>query len=323
MADHDHSYKHLFSHARMVEDLLKGFVREDWVDNLDFSSLEKVNGSYISDDLREREDDIIWRIKWGRDWLYVYILLEFQSTVDQWMAVRIMTYVGLLYQDLIQLGNLYGKDRLPPVLPILLHNGGRQWTAGTEIGKLIQHLPGGLEKYRPRMRYLLLSEREYDDEDQSGINNLVNALFRLENSRNPQHLLEVVTLLLEWLSGPGQDSLRRAFTVWFHQVLFPGRTSGANTPILEELGEVKNMLAERVKEWTKEWEEAGIQKGMQKGARQLLARQMKAKFGTLAPDFITRMEQADEEEILLWSERILTADVTVHRNYNVSFISGL
>ena len=101
MADHDHSYKHLFSHARMVEDLLKGFVREDWVDNLDFSSLEKVNGSYVSDDLREREDDIVWRIKGGRDWFQVYILLKFLSTVDQWMAVRIMTYIGLLYQDLV------------------------------------------------------------------------------------------------------------------------------------------------------------------------------------------------------------------------------
>jgi len=31
MADHDNSYKNLFSHASMVEDLLKGFVREAWV----------------------------------------------------------------------------------------------------------------------------------------------------------------------------------------------------------------------------------------------------------------------------------------------------
>ncbi len=85
------------------------------------------------------------------------------------------------------------------------------------------------------------------------------------------------------------------FTVWFSRVLFPNRITETHNPSIEELGEVKNMLAERVKEWTKEWEEAGIQKGMQKGvqkgARQLLTRQMKAKFGTLAPDFITRMEQ--------------------------------
>ena len=68
------------------------------------------------------------------------------------------------------------------------------------------------------------------------------------------------------------------------------------------------MLAERVKEWNRESLERGMQKGMQKGALQLLTRQIETKFGPLSPDFITRMEQADDEQILLWSERILTAD---------------
>ena len=65
MGDHDHSYKLLFSHPEMVRDLLTGFVREDWVAGLDFDTLEKMSGSYVSDDLREREDDVIWRIRFG------------------------------------------------------------------------------------------------------------------------------------------------------------------------------------------------------------------------------------------------------------------
>jgi len=89
--DHDHSYKNLFAHPEMVTDLLRGFVHEEWVAQVDFATLERVNGSYVADDLREREDDIIWRVRWGTDWLYVYLLLEFQSQVDRFMAVRIMT----------------------------------------------------------------------------------------------------------------------------------------------------------------------------------------------------------------------------------------
>jgi len=34
--DYDHDYKALFSHAEMVADLLRSFVREDWVNELDF-----------------------------------------------------------------------------------------------------------------------------------------------------------------------------------------------------------------------------------------------------------------------------------------------
>ncbi len=44
---------------------------------------------------------MIWRLRWGERWLYVYLLLEFQSSVDRFMAVRLLTYVGLLYQDLV------------------------------------------------------------------------------------------------------------------------------------------------------------------------------------------------------------------------------
>ena len=39
MAKHDTSYKELFSHPEMVADLIRGFVREEWVAQLDFSTL--------------------------------------------------------------------------------------------------------------------------------------------------------------------------------------------------------------------------------------------------------------------------------------------
>ena len=76
MRDHDHSYKLLFSHPRMVEDPLRGFVHEEWVEWIDFSTLERVSGSYVSDDLREREDDIVWRVRLRGEWVYVYLLLD-------------------------------------------------------------------------------------------------------------------------------------------------------------------------------------------------------------------------------------------------------
>lgn len=76
MPAHDSAYKHLFSHPKAVADLLRGFVREDWVRLLDFASLEKVSGSYVSDDLRDRKDDVIWRLRirgshgnHGEEWL--------------------------------------------------------------------------------------------------------------------------------------------------------------------------------------------------------------------------------------------------------------
>jgi predicted transposase YdaD len=61
---HDGSYKQLFSHPEMVASLIRDFVPEDWVEELDFSSLENTNKSFITDDIRDRHDDIIWRVRW-------------------------------------------------------------------------------------------------------------------------------------------------------------------------------------------------------------------------------------------------------------------
>jgi hypothetical protein len=39
---HDTGYKLLFSHPELVRDLLTGFVKEDWVWEIDFTTLESV-----------------------------------------------------------------------------------------------------------------------------------------------------------------------------------------------------------------------------------------------------------------------------------------
>ncbi|MEI6415437.1 MAG: Rpn family recombination-promoting nuclease/putative transposase, partial [Pseudomonadota bacterium] len=156
---HDGGYKRLFSHPEFVRDLITGFVPDPWLQSLDFTTLERYPGSYVPEDLKERADDIVWRLKVAEDWCYVYLLIEFQSTVDPFMAVRVMTYLGLLYQDLTRPKK--GQKRLqhlPPVLPIVLYNGHPRWTAPVDMADLIPPLPAFLERFRPRLRYFLISE---------------------------------------------------------------------------------------------------------------------------------------------------------------------
>ena len=69
------------------------------------------------------------------------------------------------------------------------------------------------------------------------------------------------------------------------------------------------MLAERVKEWQQEWLEQGIERGMQQGEAALLLRQVERKFGPeAAAANRERIKNAEAETLLLWSERILTAE---------------
>jgi predicted transposase YdaD len=92
--EYDASYKLLFSAPELVRDLVLGFIPDDWLHGLDYGTLEKLPGSYVTDDFRHRADDVVWRVKVDESWVYLYILIEFQSSVDPYMAVRMMVYVG-------------------------------------------------------------------------------------------------------------------------------------------------------------------------------------------------------------------------------------
>ena len=70
----DASYKTPFSAPEVVRDLILGFIPDDWLRGFDYHTLERVSGSYVTDDLRDRADDIVWRVKVGGDWVYLYIL---------------------------------------------------------------------------------------------------------------------------------------------------------------------------------------------------------------------------------------------------------
>ena len=134
----DPAYKQLFSRPRMVEDLLHGFAARDWSGALDFASLAPLPASYVSHDLRQRHGDLVWRVRFHDErWLYLVLRLEFQSTVDRAMAVRMLAYTTLLYQKLIGEGVLREHDALPPVLPIVIYNGRLRWNAAADVSELI------------------------------------------------------------------------------------------------------------------------------------------------------------------------------------------
>jgi predicted transposase/invertase (TIGR01784 family) len=286
MTEHDSGYKRLFSHPEMIRDLLLGFVPAEWVAELNFATLEKYPTEFVDDRLRHRRSDVIWRVRWGKEWLYVYLLLEFQSGVQRFMAMRLFTYIDLLYQDLIRGRQLGRPRRLPSVLPIVLYNGQRRWTAPTDLDTLIQQGPAGLVAYRPQTRYLLIDEGAYADAELASMRNLAAALFRLENSRGPEAVREVVAALAEWLAEPDQEELRHSFLVWLREGFLKVRLPKVWLPELNNLEEARIMLTERVVDWTQQWKQEGRQEGrqeglaegQQQGERRLLLRQIRRRF---------------------------------------------
>ena len=184
---HDPAYKQFFSNPEMVESLLRDFVPADFVADLDFSTLERCSGSYVTDDLRERHDDIVWRVGWKKgSWCYVALLLEFQSTPDHWMALRILSYTTLLLLDLVKTGSVRENEGLPPVFPIVIYNGGRAWKAPQDVEALFAPMPESLKMYRPRHRHFFLDESRVPADALDKSRGLAAQLLKLERAQEPE-----------------------------------------------------------------------------------------------------------------------------------------
>ena len=218
---HDAAYKLLYSHHYMVAELLRGFLPDGASAGFDFDTLEALPASYVGPAMERREGDLMWRLRARAapvdSWVYVLVLLEFQSGVDRRMALRVLTYTGLAWEGLLRRGERSGEDAgsmtpLPPVIPLVLYTGASPWTAPVDVSKLVAAASPALARLQPKNRYVLLdmhrSELGSVPED-----NAVGLQVALERA-TPEESLAILRRLGAVLAGPEHAELRTAFAQW-------------------------------------------------------------------------------------------------------------
>ena len=92
----DRSARWLFQDKENVRGLLE-IVAAELVELIDFNQLSQINRSFIPDNLREQESDLVFSVplhsESETDELLIYILIEHQSTVDSTMGFRVLFYM--------------------------------------------------------------------------------------------------------------------------------------------------------------------------------------------------------------------------------------
>lgn len=313
---YDSGYKLLFSNAQLVRDLLTGFVKPAWLDDVDLSTLEPYKSSFVSDHLQQRHNDCIWRVRFGDIWIYLYLMIEFQSSDEHFMAVRIVTYTGLLYQDIIRSMGLKKGDKLPPVLPIVIYNGSEKWSGPHEVAELIDPVHPALADFSPRMRYFFLHEAAVaPDYTEQHPGNLMGHLIALGQCRDPYQMRDCIVRLQQQLADPQYKQIRQTFSIWLSRLL-RARFRNDAIPEQHDLEEVNAMLAQNLEQWMHDFEAHSKAKGRAEGKaegrvdgeRDLLLKQIKLKFGAIPAWAQAQLDHATPAQLDVWGERILSAD---------------
>ena len=137
---HDKSYKDLYSKKEIAIDLFKNLLKKDWAQTITENDLTLVNKSFVTSDYEETECDIVYKANINNTEVIFYILLEFQSTVDYRMPLRLLFYMCEILRDNAVNSNHRKNDKhlkIPAIVPIVLYNGKEVWDVPTEFRKII------------------------------------------------------------------------------------------------------------------------------------------------------------------------------------------
>ncbi|NHZ80884.1 transposase [Massilia sp. CCM 8695] len=317
---HDLGYRSLFAHPELVRELITDFTSAKLFDEIPLSAFERVNPAYVSDRLSARQDDLVWRVRLGDEFLYVYILLECQSGVDRWMALRMQTYIGLLYQDLVKGHELSPGLLLPPVLPLVFYNGVPHWSASLDLTGLLMQAPAELAALQPSQRYVLIDQQRLDRTALEANASLLALLFGCELSAGPDVSKNVLPALMTWFRGTPEANLRRSVQVWVNGLLAraTGKPEWFTLDSVEENADMDSKLST----WAEQFEELGFQKGFALAEkakedgkaegqvialRAVLGSLLRSRFGELPAPATQRIAQATQAELEQWFERSLNA----------------
>jgi len=254
---YDKSYKNLFSNPTMIQDLLKGFVDYEFVNDIDFDKIRKLNVSYVSKYYEESESDLILKLDIKGKEAYLYVLLELQTTVDKFMAFRALSYIMSFYNDLIRQELV--KDKFPPVFPIVLYTGVNKYTAPIHIQDIIEHWK--ITDFIPTFKYYKIAVNEGKEKQDELItaNNVVAALFKLISAKTNKEFKEAIRYLCRMIKSL---EFRKEIFDFIKHFLRKKNVKIDDIPFEEGGLEMLETLIDKVKE---EGYDEGVEEGIQKG----------------------------------------------------------
>lgn len=129
---HDSLVKIIMTDPVAAKEFLEYYLHNDFKDLVDLSKIVIEQESYIEESLNKKYSDIVYKISTkSKEEAFVYILIEAQSTIDYWMALRLWKYTLLLCER-----HKKGRNKLPLVYNLVIYNGKEVYNAPKNLWSL-------------------------------------------------------------------------------------------------------------------------------------------------------------------------------------------
>jgi predicted transposase YdaD len=198
---HDMMVRAVLSDLAAATSFLQRHLPQEVSQALHWSTLTLLEGSFVDEDLRASEADFLYAIERSSDEesVWIYVLLEHQSTPDRWMRFRLLKYCCRIWE--MSLREHPEQRELRAIVPLVFYQGERSWSYSREFADLfaepVRDWPGV-----PRFSHGLIDQSGMQpDEVQGELKSRMMQLLLLAASHPELAWMEQVARLLGSLSS--------------------------------------------------------------------------------------------------------------------------
>lgn len=185
---HDKTFRKILDNKKEFKKFLNRILKLEH--EINEKNIEKYNSSFVGEDFKNQEADIIYKIK-GEE---IFILVEHQTKIDYKMPLRILKYEMEIIRSRI-IKNINNKIVYPIIIPIVLYTGEKKWDESINF----EVRNSELAKYRgiKEVRYNLIDINEYSEKDLLKEKNILSKIMIIEKSKTIQELKNNVEKIVQ------------------------------------------------------------------------------------------------------------------------------
>jgi len=195
---HDTRLSELFSNREAFISFIRDCVKPEWIDRLDENSLKRSPKSFVLQDFRKKEVDVLYEatLNNGKEKVIFYILQENQRKIDYRMPYRLLLYIVEILRDYYNQSDVKARERknfkFPAVFPIVFFHGSGRWSVPQNLKEMFfGHESFG--SYLINFNYALVDAKGYDDESVKDFRSkLLKVMLLFEKSKDFTEILEIM-----------------------------------------------------------------------------------------------------------------------------------
>ena len=287
---HDKYFKSMLSNKAVAKDFLEWHLPDFIKSKIDLDSVEAQKDSFVDENFKKLETDILFSANFDGKPGYVYTLVEAQRKPERLMPLRIIKYLIAIIQHHIKEN---GGEDLPLVYPMILYQGEKPWNHPTNFFELFSSADTDLAKQIFTGDFQLVDIHRIPDEEfkkhfWAGV---FEAAIKWGAHRDITNILEDLKPKLIQIVDLNKNAL-------IATLMYLANTSDSDVKDLFEWGKNVNELEGSIMTLAQKLKTEGFDEGIEKGANQRnfdIAETMLKEKSDIG--FISRVTELSIEEI--------------------------